>query len=796
MNEPEQIKKGFKRDAEVKTFPVAFTLGEIKENISINTDTPINLEKEQILKQAFQFHSKGNIQEATKLYQYFIEKGFKDHRVFSNYGGILNDLDKLEEAEVLIKKAIEVNPNFADAYCNKGNILLKLGKLNDAELATRKAIEINPNFADAHYNLGTVLNNLDHLKEAELSLRKAIEINPNFEIAHNNLGNTLRALGKWEEAESSLRNAIKINPFCALYHFNLGNILQDLRRLNEAEISTRRAIKLQPLFVSAYCSLGEILKDSGELNGALDAYLKGIEINPNHFNIYQTITRFLSDSDPSNLDTSKALKIFQILLKRNDISHNQLFNLFNNLFKHKLSYKETILDSTVSIIDLLGNDTIILRALEKIIFKDEKLEKILTLLRQKICFKIAKNKDAISEKELEFIVALAKQCFLNEYIYSYTKEEDRSIKKIIISLKDNQRNKPKIAILACYSPLYKLLKKIPYIRNINPSEQSFQELIKMQVTEPLEEINLSNNIKTIGSINDDISKKVKSQYEENPYPRWRYANRSQELKFSINQAINSEVKPNSINPLVKSNQLKILIAGCGTGNQIIQAERFKNAQITAIDISKSSLSYAQRKINELKINNIEIIQMDILEVSLLEHEYDIIMCSGVLHHMNNPINGLKALLKVLKKEGYIKLGLYSEIARQDIIKARKYIANNNILRNKEGIKVFREDVISNNVKQIQNIKNWNDFYTTSECRDLCFHTQEHRFTITQLKEALHSNKLQFLGFYLPQKIKALYQKYYPEDVTQTNLQNWRIFEEKHPNTFRSMYQFWICKTNR
>ena len=67
----------------------------------------------------------------------------------------------------------------------------------------------------------------------------------------------------------------------------------------------------------------------------------------------------------------------------------------------------------------------------------------------------------------------------------------------------------------------------------------------------------------------------------------------------------------------------------------------------------SSLAYAQRKITELGIDNVELIQMDILEVPLLEMKFDIIECGGVLHHMNNPIQGLKALLNVLKKLDFL-----------------------------------------------------------------------------------------------------------------------------------------------
>ncbi len=108
MEQAESKDQGKKKVAEVKTFPVPFALGEIKENISIFTYTPSKPSQEQIITQAFMLHSQGNISEAAKLYQYFINQGFNDHRVFANYGIILKELGNLQEAELSYRKAIEL----------------------------------------------------------------------------------------------------------------------------------------------------------------------------------------------------------------------------------------------------------------------------------------------------------------------------------------------------------------------------------------------------------------------------------------------------------------------------------------------------------------------------------------------------------------------------------------------------------------------------------------------------------------------------------------------------------------
>ena len=92
-NDKEQEKN---KPVEVTTFQVPFALGEFKENITIRTNRASKPSKEQILKQAFKFHSQGNVSEASKYYKFLIDQGFKDYRVFSNYGVILKNHGKLK----------------------------------------------------------------------------------------------------------------------------------------------------------------------------------------------------------------------------------------------------------------------------------------------------------------------------------------------------------------------------------------------------------------------------------------------------------------------------------------------------------------------------------------------------------------------------------------------------------------------------------------------------------------------------------------------------------------------------
>ncbi len=208
-SDKDQVKK---KITEVKTFSVPLSSVEIRENLTININTPSKPSKEQIINQAFKFHSQGNTLKAAEYYQDFINQGFNDYRIFSNYGNILSDSGKLEEAETAYQKAIKLNPEYVIAHYNLGNVFRNLGKLEEAEISTRKAIQINPNFAEAHLNMGTILNDIGKLQEAELSYRKAIEINPDLAEAHYNLGNILHDIGKSEEGMIYRKRAVELNP--------------------------------------------------------------------------------------------------------------------------------------------------------------------------------------------------------------------------------------------------------------------------------------------------------------------------------------------------------------------------------------------------------------------------------------------------------------------------------------------------------------------------------------------------------------------------------------------------------
>src|SRR5450755_2611459 len=132
----------------------------------------------------------------------------------------------------------------------------------------------------------------------------------------------------------------------------------------------------------------------------------------------------------------------------------------------------------------------------------------------------------------------------------------------------------------------------------------------------------------------------------------------------------------------------------------------------------------------------------------------------------------------------MRLGFYSERARQNIAAAREFVVEQRYGSDAKDIRRCREALTSaENARKFAKLTSVRDFYATSEVRDMLFHAKEHRFTLAQIQEMLAELRLDLVGFLLEPHIVSKYQVRFPEDRSKTNLKHWAAFEAEFPDTF-------------
>ena len=712
-------------------------------------------------------YHQGQFLETIKNAQLILEKYPESFMLWNILGAANKNLNRISDAEVAFTRVTELNPTYDIGHNNLGIVLQEAGKLEKAIDAYNNAITLKPDYFEAYYNMGNALKDQNMLEEAVQIYKKAIVFKPDYFEAFYNMGNALKELNNLEEAIEAFKKALSIKPDFAEAYNNMGIALKERSKIYEAIESYNKALLLKPDYPKAYNNMG--------------ISLTGI--------IFKKPNKGLQNTIGSLLEKKIYVRPADIAVTA--ISLLKLEPSLKKLLKKVRSVE--VIQNPLDIISELDELPLLRKLMSICPLPDLELERLLKNLRSSILENILSLKKS-SPELLRFQSTLALQCFTNEYVYSQSKDEEYAVSvlenKVKEILNNNEQPNPlKILILASYKALH----KYDWYQSLVVTKQ-IQEVFTRQVEEPNQEEKLKLNFPLLQEISNKVSKKVRQQYEERPYPRW------------VNLCLN--LKPSSIRKVTEELQLKlnnekinevknpnVLIAGCGTGQHAITtAARFKSSKILAIDLSLSSLAYAKRKTEELAIENIEYMQADILNLGKLNKQFDIIESVGVLHHMDNPMKGWKVLTDCLKPDGLMRIGLYSELARKNIVKIRKVISQIGIGSSDAEIRSFRNMMIDSSKKNYDRIFKSSDFYSLSALKDLLFHVQEHRFTIPIIKDYLNELGLKFCGFE-SSKIVSRFKLTNKQKEDLYNLDKWQAYEEANPIAFAEMYQLWCQKDN-
>ena len=221
------------------------------------------------------------------------------------------------------EQAIAIDPNFASAYARMAAAVMD-SAIDDRTVSTEnvdemlsKALELDPNCAEAYVNRASVGLLRDwNLKAAEKDLVRAIELEPNNDTAHWVLALVLSDRGLFDEALKEMDAAQAIDPGAVAYMFHRGRILYYARRYDAAIEQLNQTIEVDDRFMQTYGSMVRVYELMGDYDTAFQYFLKREERGrrgdrlENHKNVYRTegwlgVRQSLADSGANNFDLAR-----------------------------------------------------------------------------------------------------------------------------------------------------------------------------------------------------------------------------------------------------------------------------------------------------------------------------------------------------------------------------------------------------------------------------------------------------------------------------------------------------------
>ena len=509
--------------------------------------------------------------------------------------------------------APSVQAIFAEAFR-----LHQAGRLAEAEQLYRQALARDPRHADSLHLLGVLAYQAGRHADAVALIGQAIRLKDNVAFYHNNLGLALKDQGKHGAAMERFERALALQPAYPEAQINLGNALMEEGRPEDAATWYRRALALQPNYPEAQNNLGNALKELGRLEEALASYQRAATLRPNYPEANNNLGNALQQA--GRLD--EALAAYErALAARPDAPE-----ILNNL----------------------GN---LLRALGKPGDAVAWLERAVAL------------RPDYAEAHNNLGVALDRQGEAARAIAAFERA---------------------LAVAPDYAEALNNLGVAQQDRGeIDRAIATFERALALNPSYGEARKNLGGALharageRVRAAAGLDSFAGVRGQYEALPFPARDPEGERYLLYVSVPDILGKVNQYCFGGARDFSKGLRVLVAGCGTGDSVIWLAhqlRGTPSEIVALDLSAASLATAKARAEIRGLSGIQWVHASLLDLPQLGlGHFDYITCLGVLHHLAEPEAGLAALADALAESGGLALMLYGARGRAHIYEMQEIL---------------------------------------------------------------------------------------------------------------------------
>ena len=337
------------------------------------------------------------------------------------------------------------------------------------------------------------------------------------------------------------------------------------RKFDDAVRAYRQVLAIDADHAEACNNLGRVLQAQGKTKDASAYYARSLELMPQLLEQYSGICATLFSLLPRLAEA----------LRRQAAAWPQRLSL------------DDLLDDNF---EAVAANPLFLHLLQSTTVRDVGLERLLTAMRHSLLNTAAAG-SPVANHLVSFTCALAKQCFINEYVFAVTPQENEQVSllrdAIANALASRAAIEPmQLAAVAMYLPLH----AIPSFSALLERQwaPAIDDLLNQQVRDHLRERELRDSILRLTAIEDEVSQRVRQQYEENPYPRWVRA-AGQVVPASINRYLREQFPTSAFTPINKEslrpprrrlrnrpgrNCIRAKISGCACARSRPQSDEF------------------------------------------------------------------------------------------------------------------------------------------------------------------------------------------------------------------------------
>jgi SAM-dependent methyltransferase len=236
---------------------------------------------------------------------------------------------------------------------------------------------------------------------------------------------------------------------------------------------------------------------------------------------------------------------------------------------------------------------------------------------------------------------------------------------------------------------------------------------------------------------------------------------------------------------IEPDNLSILIAGCGTFQAAYYAIANRDSHVVGIDISDASLGHQAYLKQKHQLDNLDLIHMSLEQIDSLGRSFDLIVCTGVLHHLPHPDAGLRCLRDVLRPHGVMSLMLYGYYPRVGVYMMQEAFRLLGVKQDAAGIDMVKYAIDA--LPQWHHLYRYRQFAAAdldydSGLVDTFLHSVDQAFTVQRILQLAEENNLKFQSWLdnLDYSVSAWFKN--PEDpirrVAQTLplVDQWRLIE--------------------